>query len=292
LFNNRRALYIPYVILAFILIAYSAFWFYGKSKAEEKIAALFEARGDIACDNHAISGFPFSYILTCDKARFMRGEDKFEAVQIKAIVKPWNPRHVIAEVTTPLVITPKGKDQMTINAETMSISASENAEKQRRVSVVMRKGAISGVNFQEGELHLQNQGMFFKQSLALTDVKHALGTLKTFNNDFSGTINRDNRTMKIDELNLKADDVRVKTSGDFNLTSDNRPDGKAKIAFMGLEPLFAKAGINPGTLKTGMALFGRKTTIDGVEAQEITLDIKNGRVMLGPIAVYTLPPLY
>lgn len=292
LFKSRRALFLPYIALFLVCIVYSVFWFYGKSKAEEKIAALLEARGDISCNNHDITGFPFSYILVCDKASFIRGDNKIEAESIKAIIKPWNPRHIIVEVTTPLILMPQGRPALTVKAESMIASFSETVEKERRLSLLMNKAEIDVVTFNAGEFHFLQKNDYFKQSLVMSEAKTPLGTYINLKTDFAGEIDRTSRIVKIDEINLIADDFKARAVGNFTLSSENRPDGKAKITFLGLEPMLSRFGISPGTLKTVTQLFARKTTLEGVDASELTLDIRNGRVMVGPLAVYTIAPLF
>jgi len=115
---SRLGLYLPFSILAVIVIAWSGFWFYARSQAEQALdlwLSLERGAGRIwTCDDRQASGYPFRMEIRCDKPSFagpVRDESGRD-VAVKgtlggfaAEALVYNPNRLIATLRSPLQVS-------------------------------------------------------------------------------------------------------------------------------------------------------------------------------------------
>lgn len=116
--NSRFWLYAPFVLLAVLAVAWSAFWFHVRGRVGEAVdAALAREAGqgrNWTCNDRQISGFPFRVELRCSSLSLTSARWG-EAVKVQtgpsvAIGQVYSPGLVIAHVNGPLQATlPEGR---------------------------------------------------------------------------------------------------------------------------------------------------------------------------------------
>lgn len=93
-------------------------------------------------------------------------------------------------------------------------------------------------------------------------------------------------------------DVVAEARGDLKLDRDGRLNGALDLKTRGLEDVIAgvigggKKDVLSSLLGAGAALLGGKAQIDGKPAASYPVTIDKGRVALGPVRVYKLPPAF
>ena len=79
-------------------------------------------------------------------------------------------------------------------------------------------------------------------------------------------------------LELNKGTLHLDAKGDLSLDEEHKPAGKIALNFQGLEKIFAQLGA------PGLGAFG--------SSNKLSLNLKNGKVLLGPIPVSNLQALY
>jgi hypothetical protein len=110
---GRFALFLPPAALVLCGIAWTGFWFYGVSRAEEAIDVWLSreaVKGRVyACGTRRIVGFPFRVELICDQPTVtvaMEGGPLLaSAPRLAAVAQVYQPQRIIAEVTGPVAIS-------------------------------------------------------------------------------------------------------------------------------------------------------------------------------------------
>jgi hypothetical protein len=116
---RRRSwpLWAPVVILALLIGAWCAFWFYATGRAKETIAGWLareaEAGRLYACTDQSIGGFPFRFELHCAapqaEFRSMQPPLALRAADLLVALQVYQPNLLIGEVGAPLLLSAPGQ---------------------------------------------------------------------------------------------------------------------------------------------------------------------------------------
>ncbi len=102
---SRTGLFLPYILLALVIAAWSAGWFWvrGKVAAEMDgwIAREAAAGRTWTCADRTITGFPFRIELRCASLAFARADSRFTLGPITVVVQVYQPRQGILEAAGP-----------------------------------------------------------------------------------------------------------------------------------------------------------------------------------------------
>ncbi len=113
---RRLWLYIPFVLLALVAVAWSALWFYGRSRINAEIDNLFAREATVgrewSCPDRSITGFPFRIEGRCSNPSYRQRGDGGEVIngQLKGLTIIGTTAgalamaHVISEFEGPLVV--------------------------------------------------------------------------------------------------------------------------------------------------------------------------------------------
>jgi hypothetical protein len=110
--RRRWGLYVPYILLLVLALAWSAFWFIGRDRAAaalDRAIAREAERGRIwTCPNRAIAGFPFRFEVTCELPTFagntVRGPVEGRVTRLLALAQIYDPNLVIVRLEGPLAL--------------------------------------------------------------------------------------------------------------------------------------------------------------------------------------------
>jgi hypothetical protein len=102
---SRKGLFIPYILLGTLVIAWSVGWFYIRHRAAAEmdawLAREMAAGRNWTCADRAISGYPFRLELRCASLAFARSDSRFTLGRVTAVVQVYQPRQGILEVGGP-----------------------------------------------------------------------------------------------------------------------------------------------------------------------------------------------
>lgn len=103
--RSRTGLFLPYILLLVLVLAWTAAWFFIRSRAEQEMDGWMaaEARAGRAwtCADRSITGYPFRIELRCAALTFARSDSRFTLGPVTALVQVYDPRHGILEVQGP-----------------------------------------------------------------------------------------------------------------------------------------------------------------------------------------------
>jgi hypothetical protein len=141
--SSRKWLYLPFVALLLLALAWTGFWFYARHRvqAEMDLAIQREAeRGRAwACPDRRVAGFPFRIELTCAAPRFTTqangGEVSGSVVAVRGLAQAYDPNHVIFEMTGPLTATVAGRPALTMDWKLARASVRATSSRLERLSV-------------------------------------------------------------------------------------------------------------------------------------------------------------
>lgn len=103
--RRRIGLFLPFILLAILVVAWSAAWFFIRGRAESEMDAWLareaQAGRQWTCADRSITGFPFRLELRCASVRFARSDGGFTLGPITVVVQIYDPRHVLLEAAGP-----------------------------------------------------------------------------------------------------------------------------------------------------------------------------------------------
>jgi hypothetical protein len=156
--RSRRGLYIAPVLLLIAAIAWSAFWFFAASQVDVQADAwrAHEAKSGriYDCAKRSVAGFPFRLEISCDNpsvtlaSQTAQSASKFTAKldQILVVAQVYDPKHVIAEFTSPASITDQNGQSLAANWKLGRASVFGLPDVPQRASVVFDQPALARVD--------------------------------------------------------------------------------------------------------------------------------------------------
>jgi hypothetical protein len=102
---SRKGLFLPYILLAVLVVAWSIGWFFIRHRAASEMDAWLtreQAAGrSWTCADRSITGYPFRIELRCAALAFSRSDSRFTLGPVTAVVQVYQPRQGILEVGGP-----------------------------------------------------------------------------------------------------------------------------------------------------------------------------------------------
>jgi hypothetical protein len=103
--RSRLGLFLPYVLLAVVVVGWSAGWFWFRTRASSEIDAWI-AREQAAgrawtCADRSLGGYPFRIELRCSAVTLERADGRFRLGPSTAVAQIYQPRLVVFESAGP-----------------------------------------------------------------------------------------------------------------------------------------------------------------------------------------------
>lgn len=126
--RSRFWLIFPFFLLALIIAAYSAYWFYARGQLERAVdewIAAEQANGAVVeYSGKTLGGFPYRFALTIDDPVYEGpGGARWEAEQLQLVMQPWNWNHVIGRSPGRNLVTDPSGVRHTINLDRKSVAS-------------------------------------------------------------------------------------------------------------------------------------------------------------------------
>jgi len=119
--RRRWPLFLPFVLVVLLAVAWTAVWFYAAGRAQDEIAVWRgrEAKAGRTqdCASQSIAGYPFRLEVRCGGASFeLKGTPtlRLNLPSVLAAVQVYDPKLLISEFTSPLEISEPGRSPSTI----------------------------------------------------------------------------------------------------------------------------------------------------------------------------------
>ena len=285
-----------------------------------------------ACADRAIGGYPFRFELRCaatslDVEGAGGGPARLRAGPLRAVALAYKPGHVIVELDGPLAVEPAEGGPFTVDWRRLSVSGQgvpgpeprfDQAELMVEAPTLrLGQAAAAGAGAQplagaeRLEAYLRRRpdappgGAF---DLAVRAARAAVPALDALSGNqepgeidaravlapadtFGGRPADLDRwraaggTLTLESLRVDKGPAALAASGTLTLDEARRPAGRLEATLIGLDRLL-------GPLASPLAgLFGAPKAKGG-RGVPVSLTIREGRIMLGPLRLGTVPPLY
>ncbi len=337
---SRFWLYAPFAVFGVIVIGWCALWFYAQTRvagAMDAILANEAGRGRIwACGHRSITGFPFRMEVSCANPGFagvVSGQDGVEGkvtgslAALKVYAQVYDPTHVIADLTGPLLVTQPSRPAAQVEWQTArasvigrSMTLSEISFVADGITVALNNAPEAAFKAQRVETHLrQATGEppgTFDVAARLRDAQSPLldalaGSADPVQLELQARADKvvitegkaapllleDWRlaggTLKLVVAIVEKGPLRFDGKGTLSLDDAHRPQGQVDMSIAGAEKILAQFGINLGNVGglLGGLLGGGKT--GATKGINLPLRMERGRAFVGPFPLpRPLQPLY
>ncbi|GJE28032.1 DUF2125 domain-containing protein [Methylobacterium organophilum] len=103
--RSRLGLFLPFILLVILAVAWSGLWFWMRGRAVQEIDAWLarEAAGgrNWTCADRSVTGYPFRLELRCSAVTLARSDGGFRVGPLTAVVQVYQPMHGLIEVAGP-----------------------------------------------------------------------------------------------------------------------------------------------------------------------------------------------
>lgn len=138
---SRRRLYLPFLLLLFAAIAWSAYWFIAATLTnraiDERIAAEHDKGREWQCARRAVEGFPFHFLVRCDGLTLTAGSKFMMTLPaFRAVAMAYSPRHIIAEFDGPALFKNAGYNDVNATWTNIQVSIRHAGTPDMQISAV------------------------------------------------------------------------------------------------------------------------------------------------------------
>ncbi len=152
---RRLGLYLPFALLALIVLAWSAFWFYGRSRINAELDTFIARQASIgrewSCAERSITGFPFRLEGRCKQPSYQErlsdgsvASGSLNGLTIVATTaSALDMAHVITEFEGPLVIRAPGAPETSVTWRTARSSIRGGPQRLERASVEIEQPVVT-----------------------------------------------------------------------------------------------------------------------------------------------------
>ncbi len=326
--KSRLSLYLPFIVLGSLAAIWSGIWYYAASKTETVISEALVREGQSGrvwtCPNRRVSGFPFRIEINCDAPTFTSrqegrsGTGALAGLSVQARVA--DPTRAIAVLKSPLRLEAEnGSVDINWQDARTSLSGSNNSLGEfsldmSQVNISAKppnspplSGTISRMNINlaqdiDGAKQIPNplsapfkllaklDGIVFAPLDTLSGNAQPLNLelqIRATNVPFRPAPSREaafeawrqaGGTVSIALFELNKGTLHLDAKGDLSIDDEHKPAGKIALNFQGLEKIFAQLGA------PGLGALGG--------SNKLSLNLKNGKILLGPIPLSNLQALY
>ncbi len=153
--KSRLGLYVPFGLLALVILGWSALWLYGRHRTAQEMDLFMARQAGLGrvwnCPDRSISGYPFRIEIRCAKPTFQQVEEAGRLpttgslgalTAIATTAGALTMGHVILEFASPLRVVREGASDMTVNWESARSSVSGSLSRLDRASLEVVKPEV------------------------------------------------------------------------------------------------------------------------------------------------------
>jgi hypothetical protein len=318
--RSRWGMFAAPVLLLIAAIAWSAFWFFAASEVGVKADAwrAQEAKSGrfYDCANRSVSGFPFRLEVRCSDASVRlvsqsAGQLASQAPitgklgQILIVAQVYEPEHLIAEFTSPAVISDRDGNSFAMNWKVGRSSVIGLPRVPRRVSIVFDEPALDRINGSvqlplAGAKHVELHGRLAEGSPSDQPVIESVlqvrgGSVKGLHPLLEEPFDADVRALlnglkdlspkpwpvrfrelqaagghvEIEQSRIAQGDLVAVASGNLGLSPSGHIEGELQMTVAGIEKVIPALGIDK-MLEDGVPQSTLDRVAPGVKSQDIS----------------------
>lgn len=319
--TTRRFKVLGASILGFVAL-FTAVWFFAASKVEERIDLTvkdLEAKGQtIQCLARDIRGYPFRMGLFCNETRFTNSQVTVTAGSLRSAAQIYAPRKLFSELDGPLRLSANDGTSLLMTWESLASSFVASQPLPERASLEAKQLKIEGkipngtihMDMANMQAHMRERGQAADVAFSIRDlIAPPVPDMQPASFNFDASI--DQKDILIALRRGKVSILRGESGTLHDLTISFKDRGSMSVS----GPLaFNRDGFINGTLTikfTNLSAFTQELTkftpalapflerakdiilplLGSDESQPIRIDVENGRVKLGFIPLFELPPI-
>lgn len=321
--SSRKLIFAPFILIALGIGLWSAYWFIGAYVTGTAIANWMTRESEHGrrwtCHNQRIGGFPYRFELNCSAVSIEDARVSAKAGALRATAMAFRPNHVIAEIDGPAEATLasgqrfaatwtsarsstiisggrlQSYDSVLEGFRAVEISANGQAAIAQAASLEthLRQNPASTPDNATFDLAIDGKGvssplvdallrssdpgdLTLRASATRADAigaGHPIDNLERWR--LSGG------KLSISQLKIMRGRIMVDAAGEFMIDDERMIAGRVEGSAAGVEQFLPRGAGALGGLLSG-----------GGKALPFALNFRDGRVMMGPLRLATLPPLY
>ena len=328
---SRKPIIIPIALLAALAAGWSAYWHVGSRITAQGVANWMEREAEHGrkwtCRDQKIGGYPFRFELRCAAVSVDGSQARqpffAEAGELRAVALAYRFNHIIAELDGPAAVTAPNGEQFAATWDKLRTStivrggrvdAYDSAVSNLRIGRLDGGGQTPVLTATEIETHLRATPgaaepmldlVVDGKSLASTQLDQMLGGEGAGDLALRATLTRadaigpgapiDNLERwraaggkaTIAQFKVNRGTVALDVTGELSIDEERKLAGRIEGTAAGLEQLLGRGG---GIL--GGLISWRTRNDTQPRALPVALTLKDGRVMMGPVRLVNLAPLY
>lgn len=158
--RSRLGLFLPYILLAVVVVAWSAGWFWIRGRAAGEIDAWMAreaaAGRNWGCTDRTLTGYPFRIELRCSAVTLDRSDGRFRLGPTTAVAQIYQPRLVVFESAGPFHVE---QGALTGDASWRALQGSFHGASDgfTRASVVMDDPKVAVTGAETGAIDVSGQ---------------------------------------------------------------------------------------------------------------------------------------
>lgn len=330
--SGRLFLFLPFICLIVLAAAWSGYWFIGARATQTAIEGWLAREAsqgrNWTCQDKSVGGFPFRFELRCAGTALETHAPNVTIAAaggpFRAVALAYQPNNIIAELDGPFMVVPKdGSNPFEITWKRLATSATINGGRLERGSLSMEGPSVRAVGATGApdlssdlvELHIRPSpgraadGAYdIAATLNKTRVPAIDGLIR---NNEPGDISLEATVTQAAGAGMRGRDqelerwrqaggrvsvtafkatkgtASVEAKADLGLDDEHRPAGQIDATVAGLDQV---VGAFAGPLG---GLFNIRTKPGAApKGIPLTLTARNGRLMLGPLRIGNLQPVY
>jgi hypothetical protein len=318
--RSRWGLFAAPVLLVIAAIAWSAFWFFAASEVGVKADAwrAQEAKSGrfYDCANRSVSGFPFRLEVRCSDASVKLVSQSAGQLasqspvigklgQILIVAQVYEPEHLIAEFTSPAMISDRDGNSLAVNWKVGRSSVIGLPGVPRRASIVFDEPALDRINGSvpvplAGATHVELHGRLAEGSPSDQPVIESVleirgGSVKGLHPLLEEPFDADVRALlnglkdlspkpwpvrfrelqaagghvEIEQSRIQQGDLIAVASGNLGLSPSGHIEGELQMTVAGIEKVIPALGIDK-MLEDGVPQATLDRVAPGVKSQDIS----------------------
>jgi hypothetical protein len=321
--KNRFGLYTPFIIIGGLSAIWSGVWYYAASKTEAVIADTLAKEAthgrEWTCPNRRVSGFPFRIEVTCDAPTFVSkqtdkaGSGNLGGLSVQARIV--DPTRAIATLKSPLKFEAQGgainiawaDAKTSLSGSTNSFSDFSLDMSQVTIAIKTPQGENIIAGAKRININLAQDPLDTPLSAPFKLLTKLEGVTFAPIDALAGNAQPLNL-----ETQLRATHVPLKPNPDWRIMLDawRNAGGKFSIALLDINKgvihldakgdlaldeerkLTGKLSANFKGLNTLLENMNLKSLSSFASNNGMTLNFRNGKILLGPIPVGSLQAVY